>query len=120
MKTILVPTELNAEHGDSMLSALDAAFLLAQKFGSCIEGFALRPAVADMVAMDPDAGLTMVAVKENDAQMMRQAADLFRSFMERHSVIRRADETPATAPCWAWLDAAPSGHDFVGSYGRVF
>ena len=73
MKTILVPTELNAEHGNSMLSALDAAFLLAQKFGSCIEGFALRPAVADMVAMDPDAGLTMVAVKENDAEMARQA-----------------------------------------------
>ena len=116
MKTILVPTE----HNSAMQSALDTALLLAQKFVGCIEGFALRPAVADMVAMDPDAGLTMIAVKENDAQMVRQAADLFRSFMERHSIMQRADETPATSPCWAWLDAAPSGHDFVGSYGRVF
>src|ERR1700736_506146 len=116
MKTILVPTEQNA----AMESALDAALLLARKFDSWIEGFPLRPAVADMVAMDPDAGLTMVAVKENDADMVRQAEDLFRSFMERHSVVQRADETPATSPCWAWLDAAPSGHDFVGSYGRVF
>ena len=74
-----------------------------------------------MVAMDPDAGLTMVAIKENDAQMVRQADDLFRAFMERHSVIRRADETPAdSAVLGVELDAAPSGHDFVGSYGRVF
>ncbi len=118
MKTILVPTEHNA----SMLSALDAALLLAQKFGSCIEGFPLRPAVADIVAMDPDAGLTMVAVKENDAEMVRQSEDLFRSFMERHGVKRRADEAPeaAAALSWTWLASAPSGHDFVGSYGRVF
>lgn len=103
-----------------MLSALDAALLLAQKFGSCMEGFALRPAVADMVAMDPDAGLTMVAVKENDAEMARQAEDLFRSFMERHNVQRRADQAAAATLSWSWLPNAPSGHDFVGSYGRVF
>jgi len=122
MKTILVPTEHNAEHGASMLAALDTALLLAQKFDSNIEGFPLRPAIADMVAMDPDAGLTMVAVKENDAEMVRQAEDLFRAFMERHG-IRRRDDAAKAAPAslsWAWLSSAPSGHDFVGSYGRVF
>jgi len=119
MKTILVPTENNT----GMLAALDAALLLAQKFGSCIEGFPLRPAIADMVAMDPDAGLTMVAVKENDAEMVRQAEDLFRSFVQRHGLPQRLDAAPvaaAAAPSWSWLKSAPSGHDFVGSYGRVF
>ncbi|HMK70502.1 MAG TPA: universal stress protein [Xanthobacteraceae bacterium] len=116
MKTILVPTEHNA----AMASALDAALLLAQKFSSCIEGFPLRPAVADMVAMDPDAGLTMVAVKENDAEMVRQAEDLFRAFMEQHGVKRQADGAPATGLSWTWNSSAPSGNDFVGSYGRVF
>jgi nucleotide-binding universal stress UspA family protein len=120
MKTILVPTEHNAEQAASMLSALDTALLFAQKFGSLIEGFPLRPAVADMVAMDPDAGLTMVAVKENDAEMVRQAEEEFRSFMERHGVTRRGDETQAASLSWSWLGNAPSGHDFVGSYGRVF
>ena len=127
MKTILVPTEYNAEHESAMLSALETALLLAQKFGSCIEGFPLRPAVADMLAMDPDAGLTMVAVRENDAEMTRQAEDLFRAFMERHGVQKRVDEAlspPMTSPpaslSWSWLSSAPSGHDFVGSYGRVF
>jgi nucleotide-binding universal stress UspA family protein len=118
MKTILVPTEQNT----AMESALDCALLLAKKFDSWIEGFPLRPAVADMVAMDPDAGLTMVAVKENDADMVRQAEELFRSFMERHGVQRQATEAspPPGAVSWTWHSEAPSGHDFVGSYGRVF
>jgi len=118
MKTILVPTEQNA----GMAAALDAALLFAKKFDSCIEGFPLRPAVADMVAMDPDAGMTMVAVKENDADMARQAEDLFRSFMERHGMRQLADDAPASSASlsWRWNAAAPSGHDFVGSYGRVF
>jgi nucleotide-binding universal stress UspA family protein len=115
MKSILVPTE----HGAEMVSALDTALLLAQKFDSCIEGFPMRPAIADMVAMDPDTGLTMVAVKENDADMVRQAETLFHDFMARHKIPRRGDETPATLS-WSWLSSAPSGHDFVGSYGRVF
>ncbi|HXW39993.1 MAG TPA: universal stress protein [Xanthobacteraceae bacterium] len=115
MKTILVPTE----HGPTMVSALDTALLLAQKFDGCIEGFPLRPAVADLVAMDPDSGLTMVAVKENDAEMVRQAELLFRSFMEKHRLPMRTGEGPASLS-WTWLKDAPSGHDFVGSYGRVF
>lgn len=120
MKTILVPIEYNAEQTTPMLSALDTALLLAKKFESCVEGFPLRPAVADMLAMDPDAGLTMVAVKENDAEMVRQAEALFSSFMQDHGIARRADDTAPASLSWTWLPAAPSGHDFVGSYGRVF
>jgi nucleotide-binding universal stress UspA family protein len=115
MKTILVPTEQNS----SMVSALDTTLLLAQKFGSCIEGFALRPAVADLVAMDPDSGLTMVAVKENDAEMVRHAEDLFRSFMTQQQVAPQSGAA-GTTTTFSWLDSAPSGHDFVGSFGRIF
>jgi hypothetical protein len=39
MKTILIPTE----RGESMSSALQAALLLARRFDSYIEGFALQP-----------------------------------------------------------------------------
>jgi nucleotide-binding universal stress UspA family protein len=122
MKTILVPTEQTS----AMESALNCALLLAEKFGGRVEGFALRPAVAEMVAMDPDAGMTMVAVKENDADMVRQAEELFRAFMERRNVPQQSGEaapspaTAASAVTRAWNTDAPSGHDFVGSYGRVF
>ena len=102
-----------------MASALATALLLAQKFDGRIEGFPLRPAVADLVAMDPDSGLTMVAVKENDAEMARQAEELFRAFMTSHRVPTPAGEAPTSLSC-TWLADAPSGHDFVGSYGRVF
>jgi nucleotide-binding universal stress UspA family protein len=115
MKNILVPTEHNA----SMQSALETALLLARKFDSCVEGFPLRPAVADLVAMDPDSGLTMVAVKENDAELVRQAEDMFRAFMTSSQVPMRTGEAQASLSC-TWLADAPSGHDFVGSYGRVF
>ena len=115
MKSILVPTE----HPAPMLSALDTALLLAQKFGSCIEGFALRPGMADLVAMDPDSGLTMVAVKENDAELVRHAEAAFRAFMEQHQVPQRSDEGEASLS-WTWNKDAPSGHDYVGSYGRIF
>ncbi len=116
MKSILVPTEQNV----AMTSALDAALLLAQKFAGCVEGFPVRPAVADLVAMDPDAGLTMVAIKENDAELVRQAEDLFRSFMQRRDVNERTDETSTASLSWTWHAAAPGGNEFVGSYGRVF
>jgi nucleotide-binding universal stress UspA family protein len=115
MKTVLVPTEPHA----SMLSALETALLLAQKFGSCIEGFPLRPGVADLVAMDPDSGLTMVAVKENDAELARHAEDVFRAFMDQRGVPQRTGDAAATLS-WTWQREAPSGHDYVGSYGRIF
>src|ERR1700742_3389601 len=115
MKNILVPTE----HGSTMVSALDTALLLAQKFDGCIEGFSLRPAVADLVAMDPDSGLTMVAVKENDAEMVRQGGGMFPSLLTQHQVAQQGAAAP-NSPSFSWLDSAPSGHDFVGSYGRVF
>jgi len=115
MKTVLLPTEPHA----SMQSALETALLLGQKFGSCIEGFPLRPGVADLVAMDPDSGLTMVAVKENDAELARHAEDVFRAFMNRHGVAQRSGDGPASLS-WTWQKEAPSGHDYVGSYGRIF
>ena len=98
MKTILVPTE----QSPTMVSALDTALLLARKFDSCIEGFPLRPAVADLVAMDPDSGLTMVAVKENDAEMVRQAEALFRSFMQSNQIAESTGKTVNFTYPHAW------------------
>ena len=115
MKSILVPTE----HHGSIQSALETALLLARKFDSCVEGFPLRPGMADLVAMDPDSGLTMVAVKENDAELVRHAEDVFRAFMAQHGITERAGDGKASLS-WTWHGGAPSGHDYVGSYGRVF
>lgn len=114
MKTILVPTEPH----DLMTSTLETALLLARRFDSYIEGFALRPAIDNFVAMDPISGMAMATVKQRDAETATQAQGLFEGFMQAHQVPRSV--APKSALAWSWFDTAPDGDDVVGSYGRVF
>jgi nucleotide-binding universal stress UspA family protein len=114
LQTILVPTEPH----DLMTSTLETALLLARKFDSYIEGFALRPAIDNFVAMDPISGMAMATVKQRDAEAATQAQSLFEGFMQANQVPRSVEAKAALA--WSWFDAAPDGDDVVGSYGRVF
>ena len=114
LQTILVPTEPH----DLMTSTLETALLLARKFDSYIEGFALRPAIDNFVAMDPISGMAMATVKQRDAEAATQAQSLFEGFMQAHQVPQSVEAKAALA--WSWFDAAPDGDDVVGSYGRVF
>jgi nucleotide-binding universal stress UspA family protein len=114
MKTILVPTEDNS----AMQSALEAALLLARRYDSYIEGFALRWSVADFAAFDPTGGIPLEMDKLAAARMEKQARQIFESFMQGHNVPRSTAKTEALS--FSWLDDAPQGEDFVGSYGRVF
>ena len=83
MRTILVPTE---QH-DLMRSTLQTALLLARKFDSYIEGFALFPAMVELYALDSGVPLP-IEVKEHDAEMAKQARSLFETFMQQHGVPR--------------------------------
>lgn len=113
MKTILVPTE---QHG-LMTSMLQTAVLVARKFDSYIEGFTLFPAMVELYALDSGVPLP-IEVKEHDAETAKQLRSLFETFMNEHGVAR-SDKTAATVS-FDWLDDAPDGDAFVGSYGRVF
>jgi nucleotide-binding universal stress UspA family protein len=114
MKTILVPIEPH----DSIQSVLATALLVGGKFAAHIEGFALRPAIGNVVTMDPVNSLTVVSLRENDLEIIKEARGIFESFMRANQV--PASEAAATALSSTWFDAAPGGEDFVGSYGRVF
>src|SRR5215470_5317084 len=113
MKTILVPTE---QH-ELTASILQTALLLARKFDSYIEGFALFPAMVELYALDAGVPLP-VEIKEHDAEMAKQARSLFEKFMTDHGVPR--SNATAAALSFGWLDQAPDGDAFVGSYGRIF
>src|ERR1700716_2283126 len=113
MKTILVPTE---QH-DLLTSTLQTALLLARKFDSYIEGFALFPAMVELYALDSAVPLP-IEVREHDAEMAKQARSLFEKFMDDHGVARSTK--PDASLSFDWLDGAPDGDPFVGSYGRVF
>jgi nucleotide-binding universal stress UspA family protein len=114
MKTILVPIEPH----DAIQSVLETALLLARKFNSHVEGFALRPAIGNLVTMDPVSSLTVVSARENDAEIVKQARGIFDVFMQANNVL--ASGGAGANLSQSWLETAPDGDEFIGSYGRVF
>src|ERR1700674_3831178 len=102
MKTILIPTEDHA----SMPAVLETARLIAQRFGSYMEGFAVYPAAADFVAVDPLSSLTIASTQEGDEEIERLTQGLFESFMQAHAV-PRAQPGP-TVHSHGWV--RPSAH----------
>jgi nucleotide-binding universal stress UspA family protein len=114
MKTILVPTEQN----DVMSSTLQTAYRLARKFDSYIEGFALRFAITDAVAMDVASTMPLATFERESQEAARQARTMFETFM-RDNNVPRANGNKGSLSC-GWLEDALEGDYFVGSYGRVF
>jgi len=114
MKTILVPTEQN----DVMNSALQTAVLLARKFDSYIEGFALRFAITDAVAMDVASTMPLATFERESQESAKQAQRLFEACMRDNNVPRASGNKGSLS--YGWLDDALEGDYFVGSYGRVF
>jgi nucleotide-binding universal stress UspA family protein len=112
-RTILVPIE---EHA-SINATLDTALLLARKFDSYIEGFALRVAFPAAYAV-ADAGAVAIPQLEHDiAENAQRSQSLFEHFMQEHGVPRGG---PAAALSSRWLEDVPEGDRFVGSHGRLF
>jgi nucleotide-binding universal stress UspA family protein len=112
MKTLLVPTE---QH-DVMASTLEMALLVARKFDSYVEGFALRYDVENFITMDPVSGVAMDSVRQNEEEAARHARDLFHAFMGERNV---PASSGAASLSYGWSEQA-GGDNIIGSYGRVF
>jgi nucleotide-binding universal stress UspA family protein len=114
MKTILIPTE---DH-DAMPAVLEAARLIGQRFDSYMEGFAVHPAPADFVAVDPVSSLTIASTHDNDEDVERGAQRLFENFMRGHGV-PDAKAGPAVYS-HRWVRSGALGDAFIGSHARLF
>jgi hypothetical protein len=112
-KTILVPIE---QH-DLMNSTLETALLLARKFDSYIEGFALRAAIPAAFALADVTAVPIATLEREIAEGDKQSRSLFENFMHDQGV---PSGSPTNALSCDWLQDAPEGDHFVGSYGRVF
>jgi nucleotide-binding universal stress UspA family protein len=112
-KTILVPIE---QH-DLMNSTLETALLLARKFDSYIEGFALQVAIRAAFAVSEAGAVPIPALQQEIAENEQRSRGLFENFMQEHGVPRGGDIKALSS---GWLDNAPEGDHFVGSHGRVF
>lgn len=114
MKTILIPTE----RGESMSSALQTALLLARRFDSYIEGFALQPGISQLLAVDMGASIATESFRQESIEEAKKTKAMFEAFMQEQGVPRSSQA--ASGLSFSWLDDAPEGEDIVGSYGRVF
>ena len=114
MKSILVPTERH----EGMQSALETALLLARRCDSYIEGFALRWGIDEFVAVDMGGWIPPETHRQDSLEEAKQARQVFETYMQGHGVARWSGT--AGALCFGWLEDAPEGDSFVGSYGRVF
>jgi len=114
LKTMLIPTEQRT----SMSSTLETALLLAHRFDGYIEGFALQPALSELLTVDMAGSFAPESFKQDRVEDAQKSKAIFEAFMSEHDVPR---SDPATSGlCFGWLDDAPEGEKTVGSYGRVF
>ena len=108
MRTILVPVEPH----DLILSVLETARLLAQRFDARVEGFAARSILTGFAVGD----IAILTKPElDDAELVRHARRVFEDHMLSRGVPR-----DGSGPSFAWRGDAPPGDGFVGSYGRAF
>ena len=113
MKSILVPIEIT----DAMQPALETALLLARHREAYIEGFPLRFGISEFATAEVVGGFPSEAYRQYGVQEAEQTQKLFENFMAERGV-PRAGESLGLA--YGWLDDAPEGEGFVGSYGRAF
>ncbi|TXN21573.1 universal stress protein [Methylobacterium sp. WL9] len=123
MKTLLVPVALH----EALPSVFETALLVAQRFGSLIEGVSLRPALAEYVPVDMVGGMTWLRDEEADRAEAEAAGDRFIAFMEAAGLPRRdavgtcAPEAAMSAgPRFRWRPDVPPGDAFLGQYARLF
>jgi nucleotide-binding universal stress UspA family protein len=65
-----------------------------------------------------DVGAMPILTQEQDfAENEKRSRSLFENFMQEHGVPRGGDTKALSG---GWLDNAPEGDHFIGSYGRVF
>jgi hypothetical protein len=102
MKSILVPTEQHAV----LASILQCALLLARKFDSYMEGFALFPAMVELYALDSGVPLPIEEVRDHDAEMAKQARGVFEKFM---TGTLSSAATAASSTSLSWGGRAPAG-----------
>ncbi|HJZ43451.1 MAG TPA: universal stress protein [Hyphomicrobiaceae bacterium] len=81
MKSILLPID----QSEQMPSALETAWHLASLFEATVEGVALRPAFAEIVAPDPIVAVTIPPADWNEVEFCRGVRQTFDAFAAQHS-----------------------------------
>ncbi|MCA1383617.1 universal stress protein [Bradyrhizobium yuanmingense] len=114
MKTLLVPLQ----NIPMMTATLAVAVGLARRSGAYIEGFPLRFGIPQYAAAELATGILLDTYQVKSEAELNDMRNFFEAFMLKHDVPRAT--AGSNPPCFGWLETAPEGEDFVGSYGRAF
>jgi nucleotide-binding universal stress UspA family protein len=107
MKSILLPVD-QSEH---MTAVLETARLMAGAFQSTVEGVALRPAFAEIVAPDPIVAVTIPPADWNEAEFCRSVRQQFDAFAAKY---------PGDGVNFRWRGGSAIEDGSLGSLGRVY
>ena len=110
MKSILLPVD----QSEQMPAALETSRLLANLFASTVEGVALRPAFAEIVAPDPIVAVTIPPSDWNETDFCRNVRQQFDAFAASYP----ADQSNSARFRWRGGSAIEDGA--LGSLARVY
>ena len=110
MKSILLPVD----QSEQMASALETSRLLANLSAGTVEGIALRPAFAEIVAPDPIVAVTIPPADWSEAEFCRSVRQTFDAFATSHS----ADQSNSAR--FRWRGGSAIEDSALGSLARVY
>jgi nucleotide-binding universal stress UspA family protein len=110
MKSILLPVD----QSEQMPSALETAWHVARLFDSLVEGIALRPAFAEIVAPDPIVAVTIPPADWNETDFCRSVRQTFDAF-----AAQRPGEQ-GKGPRFRWRGGSAIEDAALGSLARVY
>jgi nucleotide-binding universal stress UspA family protein len=108
MKSILLPVD----QSEQMPSALESARQLANLFEGTVEGVALRPAFAEIVAPDPIVAVTIPPADWNEVEFTRSVRQRFDGFAAAHA--------QAGGARFRWRGGPAVEDSALGSIARVY
>ena len=109
MKSILLPID----QSEQMPSSLETAAQLAALFEGTIEGVALRPAFAEIVAPDPIVAVTIPPADWNEVEFCRSMRQTFDTFAAQRA------SAQGGAARFRWRGGAAIEDSALGSLARV-
>jgi nucleotide-binding universal stress UspA family protein len=110
MKSILLPID----QSEGMPSVLETARLLADVFDATVEGVALRPAFAEIVAPDPIVAVTIPPADWNETEFCRSVRQTFDAFGVKHP------PSGAKGAQFRWRGGSAIDDGALGTLGRVY
>jgi nucleotide-binding universal stress UspA family protein len=110
MKSILLPIDQT----EGMPSVLETARLLAEVFDAAIEGVALRPAFAEIVAPDPIVAVTIPPADWNETEFCRSVRQTFDAFAAKFP------PAGGKGAQFRWRGGSAIDDGALGSLGRVY